>query len=145
MPLVIWISAAAPRCREVAEVQNDRPLQTRSRYTAAGSGRKPDDRALSDLVGELSTRSDEFRREWARHDVRFDNTGIKRLHHSEVGDIELCYEGLQVISDTDLTLYAYTADPGTRSAEHWPYSEAWRQPLLPRVRAPRLETAVSRR
>jgi hypothetical protein len=81
------------------------------------AGRKSDDRALSDLVGELSTRSDEFRREWARHDVRFHNSGIKRLHHSQVGDIELRYEGLQVVSEADLTIYVYTADPGTRSAE----------------------------
>jgi transcriptional regulator with XRE-family HTH domain len=81
------------------------------------AGRKPDDRALSDLVGELSTRSEDFRQHWARHDVRFHHSGIKRLHHSQVGDIELRYEGLQVVSDTDLTIYAYTADPGTRSAE----------------------------
>jgi transcriptional regulator with XRE-family HTH domain len=80
-------------------------------------GRKPSDRALSDLVGELSTRSEEFRREWARHDVRFHNSGVKRLRHSQVGDIELRYEGLDVASDSDLTIYVYTADPGTRSAE----------------------------
>jgi transcriptional regulator with XRE-family HTH domain len=83
----------------------------------ATAGRTPDDRALSDLVGELSTRSQEFRQAWARHDVRFHNSGIKRLHHSQVGDIELRYEGLEVASDTDLTIYVYTADPGTRSAE----------------------------
>ena len=83
----------------------------------ATAGRKPDDRALSDLVGELSTRSQEFRQAWARHDVRFHNSGIKRLHQSQVGDVELRYEGLQVASDTDLTIYVYTADPGTRSAE----------------------------
>jgi transcriptional regulator with XRE-family HTH domain len=83
----------------------------------ATAGRKPDDRALSDLVGELSTRSQEFRQAWARHDVRFHNSGIKRLHRSQVGDIELRYEGLEVASDTDLTIYVYTADPGTRSAE----------------------------
>ena len=83
----------------------------------ANAGHKPDERALSDLVGELSTRSDVFRREWARHDVRFHNSGIKRLHHAQVGDIELRYEGLQVASDADLTIYVYTAEPGTRSAE----------------------------
>jgi transcriptional regulator with XRE-family HTH domain len=83
----------------------------------ATAGRKPDDRALSDLVGELSTRSEEFRQAWARHDVRFHNSGIKRLHHSQVGDIELIYEGLEVASDSGLTIYVYTADPGTRSAE----------------------------
>jgi hypothetical protein len=83
----------------------------------SAAGRKPDDRALSDLVGELSTRSEEFRQYWARHDVRFHVSGVKRLHHPQVGDIELRYEGLDVVFDTDLTIYAYTADPGTRSAE----------------------------
>src|SRR5205823_7825609 len=83
----------------------------------ATAARKSDDRAFSDLVGELSTRSEEFRQAWARHDVRFHNSGIKRLHHSQVGDIELRYEGLEVASDSDLTIYVYTADPGTRSAK----------------------------
>jgi transcriptional regulator with XRE-family HTH domain len=83
----------------------------------SAAGRKPDDRALTDLVGELSTRSEEFRQYWARHDVRFHVSGVKRLHHPQVGDMELRYEGLEVVFDTDLTMYAYTADPGTRSAE----------------------------
>jgi transcriptional regulator with XRE-family HTH domain len=83
----------------------------------SAAGRKPDDRALSDLVGELSTRSEEFRRYWARHDVRFHFSGVKRLHHPQVGAMELRYEGLEVVFDTDLTIYAYTADPGTRSAD----------------------------
>jgi transcriptional regulator with XRE-family HTH domain len=60
----------------------------------SAAGRKPDDRALSDLVGELSTRSDEFRRYRARHDVRFHVSGVKRLDHPQVGDMELRYEGL---------------------------------------------------
>jgi hypothetical protein len=83
----------------------------------SAAGPKPDDRALTDLVGELSTRSEEFRQYWARHDVRFHVSGVKRLHHPQVGDIELRYEGLDVVFDTDLTIYAYTADPGTPSAE----------------------------
>jgi transcriptional regulator with XRE-family HTH domain len=83
----------------------------------SAAGRNPDDRALSDLVGELSTRSEEFRQYWARHDVRYHLSGVKRLHHPHVGDMELRYEGLQVVFDTDLTIYVYTAEPGTRSAE----------------------------
>ena len=83
----------------------------------SAAGRRPDDRALTELVGELSTRSEEFRQYWARHDVRFHVSGVKRLHHPQVGDMELRYEGLEVASDTDLTMYAYTADPGSRSAE----------------------------
>jgi transcriptional regulator with XRE-family HTH domain len=105
-----------PRAREFY-VDWDTVARDVAAALRANAAHKPDDRALSDLVGELSTRSEEFCREWARHDVRFHNRGIKRLHHSQVGDIELRYEGLQVASDTGLTIYVYTADPGTRSAE----------------------------
>jgi transcriptional regulator with XRE-family HTH domain len=83
----------------------------------SAAGRNPYDRELSDLVGELSTRSDEFRRLWAEHDVRFHISGVKRFHHSQVGDLQLNYERLEVVFDTGLTLFTYTADPATRSAE----------------------------
>ena len=83
----------------------------------SAAGRNPYDRHLSDLVGELSTRSDEFRQHWARHDVRFHISGVKRYHHRDVGDLELNYERLNVAFDTGLTIITYTADRGTRSAE----------------------------
>jgi transcriptional regulator with XRE-family HTH domain len=83
----------------------------------SSAGRNPYDRELTDLVGELSTRSEEFRQHWARHDVRFHISGVKRYHHREVGELELNYERLEVVFDTGLTIYTYTADPGTRSAE----------------------------
>lgn len=83
----------------------------------SAAGRRPDDRALSDLVGELSTRSEEFRQFWAHHDVRFHVGGIKRLHHPQVGEMQLRYEGLDVVADSDLTIYVYTAEVGSRSAE----------------------------
>jgi MmyB-like transcription regulator ligand binding domain/Helix-turn-helix domain len=83
----------------------------------SAAGRNPYDRDLTDLVGELSTRSEEFRQHWAQHDVRFHISGVKHFHHREVGDLELNYERLEVVFDTGLTIFAYTADPGTRSAE----------------------------
>ena len=58
----------------------------------AQAGRDPYDRNLSDLIGELSTRSEEFRTRWATHDVRIHATGTKRLHHPVVGDLDLSYE-----------------------------------------------------
>jgi MmyB-like transcription regulator ligand binding domain len=57
-----------------------------------GFVRVPYDRALSDLVGELSTRSEPFRKWWAAHNVRYHQTGRTRLHHPTVGDLELDYE-----------------------------------------------------
>lgn len=83
----------------------------------SAAGRNPFDRDLTDLVGELSTRSEEFRQHWARHDVRFHISGVKHFHHAQVGDLELNYERLEVVFDTGLTIFTYTADPGTRSAE----------------------------
>ncbi len=87
------------------------------RHAALAAGRNPHDRDLSDLVGELATRSEEFRQYWARHDVRYHISGVKHFHHRQVGDLELNYERLELGFDTSLTIFTYTADPGTRTAE----------------------------
>ena len=79
------------------------------------AGRNPYDRALSDLVGLLSTRSDEFRVRWASHDVRFHRSGTKRLNHSLVGDLTVGYELMELPADPGLTLVTYSAEPGSPS------------------------------
>jgi len=79
------------------------------------AGRAPHDRALTDLVGQLSTRSDAFRTLWASHDVREHRTGIKIIHHPVVGDLDLSYEAMDLTSDRGLLLLAYTAAPGSPS------------------------------
>ena len=83
----------------------------------AEAGRDPYDRELSDLVGELSTRSDEFRTRWAAHDVRFHSTGVKHLHHPVVGDLSLSFDRLDIAADHGLTLFTYAAEPGSRSEQ----------------------------
>jgi transcriptional regulator with XRE-family HTH domain len=77
------------------------------------AGRDPYDKPLTDLVGQLSTRSDAFRVRWAAHDVRVHRTGIKHIHHPVVGDLHLSYEVLELPADPGQALVAYTADPGT--------------------------------
>jgi transcriptional regulator with XRE-family HTH domain len=79
------------------------------------AGRNPYDRELSDLIGLLSTRSDEFRARWASHDVRFHRSGTKRLHHSLVGVLTLAYETLELPADPTLTVVTYSAEPGSDS------------------------------
>jgi hypothetical protein len=81
----------------------------------SAAGRNPYDRELSDLVGELSTRSDAFRTYWAAHDVRFHVSGVKHFHHPVVGDITLNYERLELAADSGLAIMTYTADPGSES------------------------------
>jgi transcriptional regulator with XRE-family HTH domain len=89
------------------------------------AGRNPYDRALSDLVGELSTRSEPFRTRWAAHNVRYHQTGTKRLHHPIVGDLELSYEVMELAADTELRLAIFTAEPGSRSEEALNLLASW--------------------
>jgi hypothetical protein len=83
----------------------------------AEAGRDPYDRELSDLVGELSTRSELFRTRWAAHNVRNHDTGTKRFRHPAVGELELSYETMTLAADAGLLLFVYTAEAGTKSAE----------------------------
>jgi len=85
----------------------------------------PYDKRLSDLVGELSTRSEHFRTLWAAHDVRFHRSGTKKLHHPVVGDIELVYEALELPADPGLSLSTYTAVPGSPSEDALKMLSSW--------------------
>ncbi|SNT49517.1 Helix-turn-helix domain-containing protein [Asanoa hainanensis] len=77
------------------------------------AGRDPHDRGMHDLVGELSTRSDEFRRRWSAHNVRLHGAGTKHFHHRAVGDLTLAYESLELVSEPGLNLTLYSAEPGS--------------------------------
>lgn len=79
------------------------------------AGKNPRDKELSGLIGELITRSDDFSRRWAVHNVRFHRSGLKRLRHPLVGDLELTYEAMQLPDNPGWTLFAFTAEPGSPS------------------------------
>jgi transcriptional regulator with XRE-family HTH domain len=89
------------------------------------AGRNPYDRGLTDLVGELSTRSEPFRTWWAAHNVRYHQTGTKRLHHPVVGDLELNYEAMELSADAGLRLAVFTAEPGSRSEDTLNLLASW--------------------
>jgi transcriptional regulator with XRE-family HTH domain len=89
------------------------------------AGRNPSDRRLSDLVGELSTRSEAFRTRWAAHNVRLHRTGGKQLHHPVAGDLELTYEALELPADPGLTMITYTAEPGSASQDALDFLASW--------------------
>jgi transcriptional regulator with XRE-family HTH domain len=91
----------------------------------AEAGKNPYDKKLTALVGELSTRSEDFRRMWASHDVRLHRTGTKTFHHPVVGALELDYEALVLPADTGLQLNVYTAVPGSPSDDGLKLLASW--------------------
>jgi len=91
----------------------------------AEAGRDPYDKRLSDLIGELSTRSEEFRVRWAAHNVKFHRTGAKRLHHPVVGDLALAYEALELPGDSGQRILAYTPEPGSPAQDALDLLASW--------------------
>ena len=89
------------------------------------AGRDPYDRQLTDLVGELATRSDAFRTRWAAHNVRLHRTGVKHFHHPVVGDLDLSFDALELAAEPGLTLTAYTAEPGSSSEDKLAVLGSW--------------------
>ncbi len=91
----------------------------------AEAGRDPHDKGLQDLVGELSTRSDHFRRLWAAHNVRTHGAGTKRFQHPVVGELVLAYEELALTAEPGNVMLIYTAEPGSPSAERLRLLASW--------------------
>jgi transcriptional regulator with XRE-family HTH domain len=89
------------------------------------AGRDPYDRALTDLVGELATRSEAFRTRWAAHDVRLHRSGVKHVRHPEVGEITLAFDALELPAERGLQLTAYTAEPGSPDEEKLALLASW--------------------
>jgi hypothetical protein len=89
------------------------------------AGRNPYDRGLSDLVGELATRSEEFRTRWASHNVRFHRTGFKDIHHPVVGDLHLTFEAMELPADPGSSLVAYSAEAGSASQDALSLLASW--------------------
>ena len=81
----------------------------------AEAARDPFDQDLTQLIGELSMRSDDFRRMWATHDVSQYRSGTQYFHHELVGDLDLSYESFDLAGDIAQTLVVYTAEPGSTS------------------------------
>ena len=89
------------------------------------TGRSPHDKGLTDLIGELSTKSDEFARRWARHDVKFPRSGVKQLRHPLVGDLALPYEALDLPADPGLRITVYSPEPDSPQRQALDLLASW--------------------
>jgi transcriptional regulator with XRE-family HTH domain len=89
------------------------------------AGRDPYDKRLSDLIGELSTRSDDFRVRWAAHHVKLHRTGVKRFRHPLVGDLTLDFERVDLPGDPGQKMLFYSAEPASPSRERIDLLASW--------------------
>ncbi len=122
-----------PRSRDFYRDWDDTARQTVALLRSA-AGRAPYDRNLSDLIGELATRSDDFRALWAAHDVRLHHSASKQVHHPIVGDLDLTFERLEIATDKGLSIIAYTAEPGSTSHDSLQLLAHWAATNNPEIR-----------
>ena len=92
------------------------------------AGRDPYDKSLTDLIGELATRSDDFRTRWAAHDVRLHHTGTKHFEHPVVGSLAVSFDAMELPADPGLTLTVYAAEPGSVMQDKLAVLASWAAP-----------------
>jgi transcriptional regulator with XRE-family HTH domain len=102
----------------------------KARRTAAAimrleAGRDPLNKELTALIGELSTRSPQFREDWAGHDVHEHRTGVKPFRHPEVGRITVAFDVFAMPGETGLQIVTYSPPPNTDSAEKFALLASW--------------------
>ena len=114
-----------PEAAEEFFVDYDRIANDAAAMLRLEAGRNPHDKALIELVGELSTRSELFRQRWASHDVKFHRSGQKRLRHPVVGQLDLDFESMELSSEPGLQLNVYTAAAGTPTADALKLLASW--------------------
>lgn len=122
MPRFVYLN---PEAAEEFFVDYERIADDAAAMLRLEAGRNPHDKALIELVGELSTRSERFRRRWASQDVKFHPSGRKRVRHPVVGQLDLDSESMQLSSAPGLQLYVYTAAAGTPTADALTLLASW--------------------
>ncbi|MFG2359257.1 helix-turn-helix transcriptional regulator [Streptomyces sp. NPDC048521] len=114
-----------PRGREFFGLDPERATDNTVALLRTEAGRNPHDKALTDLIGELVTRSEDFRTAWAKHNVRLHQTGFKQVHHPVVGDITLAFDAMELPAQPSLTVSAMSAEPGSRDADALKLLASW--------------------
>ncbi len=114
-----------PQAAEQFFVDYDQITRDAAAMLRLEAGRNPHDEELIALIGELSTRSELFRKRWASQDVRFHRSGRKRLRHPAVGQLDLDFEAMEVPSEPGLALNIYTAAAGTPASDGLKLLASW--------------------
>ncbi|WP_406815111.1 helix-turn-helix domain-containing protein [Mycobacterium sp. M23085] len=91
----------------------------------AEAARCPHSPAITRIVGELATRSDDFRSRWAAHNVTAHRHGVKLFRHPEFGALTLTYNVFAITAAPGLSLVGYTAQPNSPSEQALRILASW--------------------
>ena len=119
-PRPTFLDPRAANVPGLAQAAGDTVTQLRAEI-----GRRPDDRDLNTLIGELTSRSPQFAALWATRNVRWHTTGTKKFVHRVAGDLELDYEAMELAADAGHVLVTFTAAPDTASAQALAFLTSW--------------------
>lgn len=92
------------------------------RYEA---GRDPLNEDITALVGDLSTRSPQFRSHWADRDVHEHRSGTKTYHHHELGQLQLTYDVLEQPGAPHISITTFSPEPGSPTADKIAMLASW--------------------
>jgi transcriptional regulator with XRE-family HTH domain len=84
-----------------------------------------DNEVLSRIVGDLSTRSEEFASMWADYRLSEHQYGVKRFFHEAVGDMRLNWQTLRLPDSHGQNIIIYSADTGSPSEEKLRLLNSW--------------------
>ncbi|MYS79102.1 helix-turn-helix domain-containing protein [Embleya scabrispora] len=112
----MWLCLVHPEIREFY-VDRERVVREGIAHLRAAWAEHPEDRALTDLIAELTDLDEEFARLWAERDVSVNGRGHKVMRHPDVGAITVQFEVLMPLQDPDQRLVIYrAADDESQSA-----------------------------
>ncbi|MFD7590277.1 helix-turn-helix transcriptional regulator [Kitasatospora sp. NPDC059811] len=112
----MWLCLVHPEIREFY-VDRERVVREGIAHLRAAWAAHPEDRALTDLITECTTRNEEFARLWAEGDVKVNGRGHKVMRHPDAGVIAVNFEVLMPLQDPDQRLMiCRAADDESQSA-----------------------------
>ncbi|MEV4112736.1 helix-turn-helix transcriptional regulator [Nonomuraea sp. NPDC049695] len=106
------------------------------------AGRHPDDTRTAELVGELSMKSEHFRRWWADHKVLDRTFGHKRFRHPVVGPLTIDYQAFTLPGEDDQTLFLYLPAQEQASQDAWGLLASWAADPAPADPSQAVHTAL---
>lgn len=111
---MVWWTFTHPAARTVLVDWEPEASALLARFRTAAA-RHPDEPAFAELIARLHAASPEVRAWWPRHEVAPLSSGIKRLRHPQLGELEPHHVTLQIADDPEQKLVTFAGTPAEQA------------------------------